>query len=268
MPTKLEEELLALAAAERGRREGSPNLPDPLGPQLLYTATLTAERVQGLDPTISVTVDPHLPEGVVFAVPSNSPLARDLQGGPQGSISMGCTVEAAQRDEISVEELSRLFMGSEARAQMSLRSFMGPILDWGQGEDTTAVETFDIEFDSNFEASVTPNEAVRFQVGRESPPSVRMDRNITPTDGRVVSRRGIDGRFRPEVGQVASMGVRPTEVVAGSSSGSDMVSLDPRPDPAPGRVTRPFTRPSASQERAARPTALERLVGRGPFDDD
>ena len=189
MPTKLEEELLALAAAERERREGA-SLPDPMGPQLLYTATLTAKGLQNVDPNLHVMMDPHIPEGVVFAVPSNSPLAADLRGGLQGGVSTGCTVEAAQRDEISVETLSRMFMGSEAQAQLNLRHTIGHIMDWGEGADETVPEPFGIEFDSDFEAATAPNEAVRFQVGRENPPHIGMNRGITATGGRVVSTRG------------------------------------------------------------------------------
>lgn len=134
-----------------------------------------------------------------------------------------------------------MFMGVEARAQLGLHNVMG--LDLG-ADATDETVRFDIEFDQEVEGSTSPNEAVRFRVDRDNPPPVSMIRDLVPTGGRVVSVRGVDGRFR--------------------SASSATPAAVPRTQPE-HHATTPQTTGSQNEVRLS---ALERLVGRGPFDDD
>ena len=239
MPTDLEKELLALAAAERVANTSR-----------LYTAAATTEKLraaitaEGLQvPTIISA--PGIPENMVVAIQPG--LDQDFLGRFR-NVSMGVASSKSTPPEISIEDLSQLFMGVEARAQLGLRNVMG--LDWG-ADSTDETVAFDIEFDREVEGSTTPNEAVRFQVGRDSPPSVSMTRDLIPTGVRVVSTRGDDGRFRPlTASSVAPAGVQPE-----------------RSSHTPQRLSNPSPRASGGQDKV-RPTALERLVGKSPFDDD
>lgn len=118
----------------------------------------------------------------------------------------------------------------------------------------------EIEFDQDFtEGAGAPNEAVRFQVGREDPPQRSFGHpTASSQDGMVVSQRGPDGRFQAQarVPRNSTMGRAIAEGrVSSFSMGSN--SSDPRPTTI--RATNVQPSPAS--------TCWERLNGPDPFDD-
>lgn len=226
MPTKFEKELLALAAAERQRRAmvEPDDLPD-ICQMPVYVSQ--GDLRQNLAPEAQVLM---------------------------GEISARLSHETSNANgdvfpNISVAMMSEILMSREARAQAAL---VGAI----QGDQIE--DPFQIEYSGEFlEGSTQPNEAARFRIGRDTPPSVSMvHRDTVPTDGRVVSRRGDDGRFRSVEG---------TQPVP-----AEPAPLSPRPTFSrlrPAREASGLPVAPESQDRSSIPTAWERVAGDDPFDD-
>jgi hypothetical protein len=105
-----------------------------------------------------------------------------------------------------------------------------------------AAAQYEIEFGDIEASGRGPIEDVRFQVGRENPRTRPFygGRQSGPSDGQVVSRR-VGQRFEP----VAA----------------------PRPQAPRAPVPRPVAQEPAPPPRLAR-SAYERIMGKGPFDDD
>lgn len=257
MPTtKLEKVLLELAAAERQRRQNSQA--DEAPPPVLDRLFHVPGTVQTVAQTWAAPVEMSLPE--------DHPLARAITSGQITDISMGCQVpedfyrstdsqvetsrgfnaNGDQFPDLSVSQIAEMLLGREGRAQLDLAESMGMTLE------ASPDDSFRVEFDGADDLPRTqPNEAVRFQVGRQSPPAVHMvHRDTIPTGGEVVSTRGADGRFRP----VATETARP----ASTAPLSHRRTL-PTPE-APRRATSLPEAPEAP-ERQHRPTAWDRISG-------
>jgi hypothetical protein len=194
MPTDTERSLLALL--EQHRQETNTPVAAPpsqlpeLTPQVLLGAgaLLEFEAAQQIQPGTPVTPDgsPHR----VRAAQQGEPVV-GLAHSMGRRVVEGRDVQTVVTSEPSVQELSQLFMNSEAEAAFQLSG----------GDHTVAAEdAFSVEFDSEFggEGTTTPNPAARFQVGRESPPPINFNRAPMsgPSDGVVVATRGSDGSFR------------------------------------------------------------------------
>lgn len=266
MPTPLEEELLAMMRAEQQRRQatGSEVEASPMPSlDLLFASERTAEELRqhlegargaaqrdALMVLARVMTSPGIPEDVVFAVDSTSMEANLIRGRVPMSMSTRAPNENGDAlPDLSIAEISDMLMSREARIQADLAG-----IDWSEPPPSAAYE---IEFDNDDGPGRTePNEAARWRVGRDSPPSVSMvHRDTVPTGGRVVSTRGEDGRFRP----------------SGVPEAARTVSLSPRPAFPRSEAQRTgSTLPVAPerQDRSSIPTALERLTGADMFDDD
>jgi hypothetical protein len=176
------------------------------------------------DVEASVTIPTDTPEG--------RRLADAIQDGSIHAVSVGQPAEP---------DLSGLFMNREAQdAAEALGLAHLPPHELSPGPAMPI--TFD---DEPAEGTTVPNERVRFQVGRESPPPTTFRRETFsgPSEGAVVSRRGADGRFQAIP--------RPPE---------------PRPEPVPIQAVnvRP---PAPAAPQPPPPTRWERLSGPDPFDD-
>lgn len=249
MPTTREQRLLALAEAQGG--------PEPAaGMQRAFARTAHVGPPQERELTVSVRVG-HRPdangdifsedvlhqvmmqsaqeavsssETVEFSLPADSVAARLIREGHIRHVSMG---EAVGPDPMLVN----LFMDGEARQAAEVL---------GRVADPTPATPDAISFEGEgVEGRTTPNERVRFQVGRQDPPPISFNRETFsgPSEGRVVSRRGADGRFRvqtPPARAVPQIRERPAPPIATTSRA---------PEPPPR-------------------TRYERLLGPDPFGDD
>ena len=285
MPTELEMELLAMAAAERERtQQSSPavdELPE-LEPGMLLSASAQGEvraaQRQAQTPgrldylfnltnhggpsrelieemmgvALSVETPEQVPVELHATVELSGPDAdwvRDeLRRGHNPSVSMGARVATAGEpnangDVFSAEAIAGLFMSREARAQAELA-----------GISELVAEGADIEFSDSGPIHLDPVRAGNY--GWHNHPT-------GGGQGRVVSQRGDDGRWTSTVSRQASGGVRPVAASHG---------------PVSPRRTYPTTRPSegvrslsrgseAPLDRSSIPSAIERVAGRGPFDD-
>jgi hypothetical protein len=272
-PTKFEQELLALAAAERQRaetqrREAAQNSA-PLSRLFSYhMARDTSEEhaAQVVRAAISAR------ETVDVVVPHDSPVARAVRTGrdPAFSVSSRVASEPNTNEDVlpdlTIAEITAMFMNGDARAQADLTG-----TNWADVPDidVTAEDPFQVEFSGEFrEGQTTPNEAMRFQVGRESPPSMSMThRDTIPTGGMVVSTRGEDGRFRPtEVGEAtASAHATITALREAQRSPLGTRPATPRPEVPRGASGLPVA--PERRDRTSIPTALERIAGDDMFDD-
>lgn len=185
---------------------------------------------------------------VTMAIPADSPEAYAIQAGVPMNVSLPSYVSLPTTDTVNVapEEavplLSDLFMMHQ-EAQDAIDAgvaFTEPSRT--SGDDTP------IEFDTDGELDgvTAPNERVRFQVGRESPPPTSFSRetHAGPSEGRVVSRRGDDGQFQvvPRPSVTLSLAQHPVEI-------------------------RGLTPPIPAPPAPPAPTRWERISGPDPFDD-
>jgi len=270
MPSKLEQELLALAA-EQGRQNQAgveapvPNLP-PLEPGSLLSATALGElqaardirareaqaREALADPWSSLLPRHRTVEAAQVEI--QRPEVREVPF--EMSVSRA-ELEAAD-DGISVSALASLFMNNEAHAQADL---MG-IAHIEDHSEPMASE-MDIEFDSDFGGGAAPNEAVRFRVGQEDPPPSSFYRGpAVNTDGRVVSQIGDDGRFHR-----VDEGIQPLAPPAARAAPVSPARTYPTAAPSP--TANNSQRPSASPEdRSHYPTVHDVIAGDDFLPDD
>jgi hypothetical protein len=177
-------------------------------------------------------------------LPTDSPEAQAIMEGRHASMSMGASVEPDP-------DLTDLFMGSR-EAQDAAQA-----LGWSSGDMALRDDGMHVEFDdAPIEGTTTPNEAARWQVGRQSPPPTSFSRETFsgPSEGQVVSRRGADGRFQA---------IRPHDPVRRH----DPV-LDGRPlRQSQGRMV-PAPQAQVKQPKAPEPpppTRYDRLLGPDPY---
>lgn len=147
----------------------------------------------------------------------------------------------------------------EAEPDPSLETlFMeGLVGDQVLAEQDSFFQNFSFEPD---ESSGVPNEAARFQIGRESPPASYFDHTSVreayqrPTDGTVVGQRGRDGRW---TASAAPRSVPRHEAVTRfASPPSQPIAPRPAPQPAPAPA------------KTYVPSAFERIAkGLGPIRD-
>ena len=112
------------------------------------------------------------------------------------------------------------------------------------------------------------NRAGRWVVGREDPPARRrIDSRARAVDGRVVSQRGADGRFRATQSRPAEDLRQGTPVAIGQQ----LPGQSYRPPDAPRHQGPSWRRgqepPRVYEDRSTIPTAMERLAGPSPWDD-
>jgi hypothetical protein len=224
MPTEQEQELLALLALEKRRNARPQN----------RTASTLSEL-------------PELTPEVLLSVSAQREV-QAAQGGIQAQAltSVARVRETSQQHEPyepdELPDISSLFMNNEAEAQQAL---VGGVF---------TPETPDITFDTDelLEGTTVPNEAVRFQVGRQDPPVHSFHREMHAIDGEVVSQRGQDGQFHttPRPIRPPQERPRPNEQPQGRFRG--------RPPQGRSRVPRPEPPPI---DRSTIKTAMERVVG-------
>jgi len=267
MASKLEQELLALAA-KQGRQnqeaqpqQATPTLP-PLEPGTLLSVTARGEleaarsiRAREAQAAQAMTdpVGVALPVKPTSEVPGHQVDVRmfhDPVAVPQAEIE-------ASSDGISIASLATMFMNREAQAQADMLG-----IDAIEAPELPAPE-MDIEFDSDFREGASPNEAVRFRVGRDDPPPSTFYRGpAVNTDGRVVSQMGDDGRFH-----AVNEGVRP---MSHQEARTAPVSPVPtRPSATPSRAAgSPQQAPTAPEGRSHYPTVHEVIAGDDFLPDD
>lgn len=271
MPTDLERELLALAAAEQQRREArTAEQEAEVQPLSRLFAYHMAREAPSPPPAGMQRVAANTPVGeVVVDLPMNDPVAQAIRSGQSMSMSVSHRAPNANGDafpDISVEDLSSMFMTGEARAQRDLRGLAG----YAEFDAIPAEDPFQVEFSSEIEGSTQPNEAVRFQIGRESPPPVTMmNRRAVSTDGRVVSTRGEDGRFRPlqSVGEAIADAYNAREAMADLRQ-AQSTPLSPRPVTPRRQAPEGTSGLPLASEQCYRPSALERVAGDDWFGED
>jgi hypothetical protein len=272
MPTELEMELLRMAAAERQRTqqpETDDELPE-LEPGMLLSASAQGEvraahqqaqrrldylfdlPSQGgpsrefIEETLGVMLSAETPEQVPVELHATVELSgpdadwvRDeLRRGHNPGVSMGARVASAEPnangDIFPAEALAGLFMSREARAQAELA-----------GVSDLVAEGADIEFDSEMgHVGITPMASSGYRPSGGG------------GQGRVVSQRGEDGQWTSTVS-------RPQQAV-----GAPVSPRRTYPTPRPSEGVRGLSRGSeAPLDRSSIPSAIERVAGRGPFDD-
>jgi len=239
MPTDSEQRLLALIApairVEAQVVSGEPNANGDVYPEGLLTA--------GDDVLNAVMMD-SARASLTMEVPANSPEATAILEGSAAGVSMGASIEP---DPL----LSDLFMNREAQDAMEALGATGGDAHVASGDHIA----FDME--ANLPGTGAPNEAVRFQVGRQSPPPTTFNRELHPgpSEGQVVSRRSPTGQFEAiRRRAMDSPALRPADPVR---------RADPLARPP---VVRNIRRP-AGPPQPPPPTRWERLNGPDPFDD-
>lgn len=210
MPTPFEEELLAMARAqsrEAAQTEAhTPSALPDLSPEMLLSASAQKEfqAARGFFPQRSPVMATDLSDiareqqrPARELIPRPAPRQVEAIDFEMGGDSMdltdedlappvhGRSVQASADDAL----LSSLFMNREAQEALGA----------GAGGDAAG---FDIAFDTDFdvmpEGRGTPIASARWQVGRESPPSMPFSREPRPgpSDGTVVSSRGPNGTWQ------------------------------------------------------------------------
>lgn len=257
MPSDQERRLLALAARqpvsgppERELREGElrvsvrvanddGTVTDEVLQQIMMESA--REAVGALNPGESVIDERGCVE---ISLPADSPAARAIREGTVRSISM-----SSRAGPMPPTDLADLFMNQEAQDAAATLGWSGGMIPRDDG--------MHIEFDEAPEGATAPNEAVRFQVGRQDPPPTSFSRQTHPgpSEGRVVSRRGADGRFETTIRRQA---LQPRDPVrrhdpVGNPHSQGHGKAVPAPPPAPVRPP---------------PSRYERISGPDPFGDD
>lgn len=143
----------------------------------------------------------------------------------------------------------------------------------GHGEPFEMPSPEEIQFDTEglIEGSTAPNEAARFQIGRESPPRRPFGYpNASGVDGVVVSQRGSDGRFQASV-RVPRDSTMHRALMEGRVSSYSMSSESSAVTESLARVraerTQSETVIRAVDAPRPSPTRWERLNGPDPFED-
>lgn len=275
MPTDLERELLALAAKQKQQNEAglpqqsAPELP-PLEPGTLLSVTALGElqaardiraRDQALAQALADPIGVMLPSTRVIDTALVGVQVREV---PFEMSVAQADLEAPSQDGISAATLASLFMNREAQAQADLLG-LAHIEDWAGPE----VDDMPIEFDSEFDVgTTTPNEAVRFRVGRDTPPRMPFDHGRPPinADGRIVSQRGEDGRFHP-VNEALNTGIRPMSREEARTAPVSPVRTYPTSAPSP-TANRAQPPPAPPEDRSHYPTAADLIAGDDFLPDD
>jgi hypothetical protein len=267
-PTVRETQPGELTVSVRVAQAGEPNDNGDIYPedQLLHQVMMhgAREAIGAVEPG----------QDVQFTLPEDSTAARLIREGHirhvlirEGHIrhvSMGS--EQPRISDASIEAdptLTDLFMNREAQEAAATLGVDPSVPDLSP---SAAADGSHISFDSDdfIEGRTSPNEAVRFQVGRQSPPPTSFSRDIHagPSEGRVVSRRGADGNFqvvqRPQRRDLAPHDpVRRHDPVRDGSRPVRQSQGRMVPAPPPAKVRNP----------PPPPTRYERLLGPDPFDD-
>lgn len=178
MPTPYEQELLDMSRrANAVEPTAGPALPE-IDPRMLLSAAAASE----VDAARSLTA-PSL-------VVQQARRAQDRIAAQQDALVMD-----QLRAPAELPSLDSIFMASATREigmnpdDLANAVTAGDIDSFSIGYDT------DIDYDEGVRG--VPNEAVRFQVGRESPPRRPFSAQSQSTDGVVVSQRSAGGRFEP-----------------------------------------------------------------------
>lgn len=255
MPNQREQELLALLQAERLRNGSSAPTPElaplpELDPAMLLSASAQreVEAAQGFRRFLETSVEPPTParnEEVNLYSSDWEISAQDLSVDASRSMEANDDLESlfmadAQRERLAtsnVPDLDNLFM------ERALRETGGVM------PESVVASDFGIAFDDDSFERASPNEAVRFQVGRESPPARPFMARQVPTDGEVVARVGSRGFER--VPRPSAEAIRAVEVRTIARE--------------PVRHPRVAAAPAMSSEAA--PSRLERLLGPSVLDD-
>jgi len=199
MPTPQEQALLdLLPQIRKATDEVVGRVVDPL-------PALTPEVLLGGAALMEFEAAQRIQPGALVALDNSSRRVREARPGePVVGVVRESRVEPhgdarIVAQQLSQVELSSLFMNPEAEAMAQLS---------GDGHTYASVDSeFSVEYDSEqlLEGTTTPNEATRFQVGRQDPPPMPFTRAPMPgpSDGQVVSQRGADGRFQPIARQSA-----------------------------------------------------------------
>jgi len=184
--------------------------------------------------------DPILPElpADLFGVPNEVPAAQVYRTLPNSF-----HIEASAIEEAGpMPDLGAIMM---QRAMQEI------------GQNNLAILSAEDSFQINFEAEEAlagagaPNERVRFQVGRESPPADYFSRSQNSTDGEVVSQRSAAGRFQP----VRPAVVRP--VITPVREARSLVSRPVASSQAPRQAPIPREHIKSSYERLMGPSHLD-----------
>jgi len=267
MPSDQESRLLALAAAQGGSRipvevpeqrpirvtaevripfTDNPNANSDIYPESLLQRVMmdnVRKSVEaGIDELVTASVE----------LPVDSIEAQAIMEGRHTSMSMGASVAPDPT-------LTELFMDSpecqEAASALGIAALR-------PGTLVIPSDGMHIEFDGAdeyVEGRTTPNDAARFQIGRESPPPTSFSRETFsgPSEGQVVSQRGADGRF--QVTQRRSRALEPRDPVR-------------RPDPlsrpvrqSQGRIVPAPPQAKVREPQPPPPTRYERMLGNDDF---
>lgn len=244
-----------MAAEERRRSQSQDPEPGAELPDLepgLFLSAAARREVRVAIPVSTPSSVPVMMEGIVeLSGPDADWVREQIEQGAHPGVSMGSTVAAAERVNangdsfpVSLSQLASLFMNREAQSQAELA-----------GVADLIAEGADIEFDPG-----------------EFPETIRMGRQYGMTrdaaqhyssggGGRVVSQRGPDGRFHPIEG-----GIQPMSPERARTAPVSPQPTHPTPRPA-GTVRLPSSPPRRPVDRSRIPTAIERIAGKGPFDD-
>jgi hypothetical protein len=177
--------------------------------------------------------------------------AAELQSAPP----LDLVRTAAERVRTASErEIDRAVLNTQAQAagDALLEAFFMNAAARETGADlntlaATASEEFGISYDYDLDTDMAgargvPNEAVRFQVGRQSPPRNDFSSRRDQVDGTVVAQLS-NGRFEPagpapvrQMSALEAQARRPAYVMPTIRSVAPIVSVDPAPRPAQSAI--------------------------------
>ena len=251
MSSDQERRLLALAQAnqQRAHREAPP-------PVMTVIANINGPNANGPNANGDIYPESVLRQVLMENAQASVELSVDsleaqaIMDGRHTSMSMGASVEPDPT-------LTDLFMDNPECQDAAAALGVASVQHADIGQDPMPI-TFD---EIPIEGTAAPNEAVRFQIGRESPPPTSFSRETFPgpSEGQVVSRRSSTGRF--EAIRQAARELQPRDPVR--------VPHDPvRPmRSASGRLVPAPPTASCREPPPPPPTRYERLVGPDPFPD-
>lgn len=216
MPSPEEQALLNLLQAERQRntqrQAAEKPLPD-LTPEMLLSGSALREiaAAQSLSApfkTMAAAVAAIANDGFEFSGSWSSDDAEIDLDPPQSRTASFTPPVPAEHVDLGAIFMARA-MAETGASEEDLRV-----------ASASGYEDFSFDTDSDIPRAV-PNEAVRFQVGRQSPPSRYLNREAStgPSDGSVVSSRGPGGRWqtspRPRPEGTTRAAARPAQNTSG-----------------------------------------------------
>jgi hypothetical protein len=200
MPTPHELALLALLDSQRRQAASTQEAVAPVLPDLTLDMLLSASARREVEAAQMLSGQRMRPLPAQPRTAPDRPQARDFRASPEqvemslsedmGDIDLdGSFQQVTSNDE---DVLNSLFMGREAMEAQS-------VLEGGGGGYTAS--GYDIEFDTDslIDGRSSPNEAARWQVGREDPPRMPFSGRTAasgPSDGVVVSSRNGNGSWQ------------------------------------------------------------------------